>query len=132
VLARLLPGGQLGRMRLIVSPRILLLARRPRPAAPGPPVQRSRAARTVSAVRALVLEMARDNPGWGCQRIHGKLTGLGHKLAPSTGWQILKDAGTGPAPRRSGQAWRTLLEARAKTILAPGFFHAGAVFLRRL
>jgi putative transposase len=40
-------------------------------------------------VRALVLEMARDNPGWGYRRIHGELAGLGHKLAPSTVWQIL-------------------------------------------
>ena len=30
--------------------------------------------RTAPAVRALVLEMARDNPGWGYRRIHGELT----------------------------------------------------------
>ena len=33
---------------------------------------------------ALVLGMARDNPGWGYRRIHGELTGLGYKVAPST------------------------------------------------
>jgi putative transposase len=49
--------------------------------------------------------MARDNPGWGYRRIHGELVGLGYKLAPSTVWQILKDAGIDPAPRRSGQTW---------------------------
>jgi putative transposase len=76
--------------------------------------------------------MARDNPGWGYRRIHGELTGLGYKLAPSTVWQILKDAGTGPAPRRSGQTWRAFLESRAKTILAVDFFHVDTVFLRRL
>jgi hypothetical protein len=37
-------------------------------------------------------------PGWGYRRIHGELTGLGYKLAPSTVWQILKDAGVDPAP----------------------------------
>jgi putative transposase len=83
-------------------------------------------------VRALVLEMARDNPGWGYRRIHGELTGLGHQLAPSTVWQILKDAGIDPAPRRSGQSWRAFLEAQAKTILAVDFFHVDTVFLRRL
>ena len=76
--------------------------------------------------------MARDNPGWGYRRIHGELAGLGHKLAPSTVWQILKDAGIDPAPRRSGQTWRAFLDAQAKTILAADFFHVDTVFLRRL
>ena len=132
-LARLLPSSQLRQLRLIISPRTLLrwhasLVRRrwtyPR-RAPGRP-------RTAKAIRALVLEMARDNPGWGYRRIHGELTGLGCTLAPSTVWQILKDAGIDPAPRRSGQAWRAFLEAQAKTILAVDFFHVDTLFLRRL
>ena len=82
-LARLLPARQLRQLRLIISPRTLLrwhadLAGRerafPRRAAGRP--------RTAQAVRALVLEMARDNPGWGYRRIHGELAGLGHKFAP--------------------------------------------------
>jgi putative transposase len=65
-LARLLPRSQLRQLRLIVSPRTLLrwhasLVRRnwtfPH-RAPGRP-------RTASAIREQVLEMARDNPGWG-------------------------------------------------------------------
>ena len=132
-LARLLPRGQLSQLRLIISPRTLLrwhagLVRRhwtyPR-RAPGRP-------RTAEPVRALVLEMARDNPGWGYRRIHGELAGLGYKLAPSTVWQILKDAGIDPAPRRSGQTWQAFLETQAKTILAVDFFHVDTVFLRRL
>ena len=132
-LARLLPGSQLRQLRLIVSPRTLLrwhadLVRRrwtyPR-RAPGRP-------RTAPAVRTLILEMAGDNPGWGYRRIHGELAGLGYKLAPSTVWQILKDACIDPAPRRSGQTWTAFLEAQAKTILATDFFHVDTVFLRRL
>jgi len=74
-LARLLPGSQLRQLRLIISPRTLLrwhadLVRRrwayPR-RTPGRP-------RTAPAVRALVLEMARDNPSWGYRRIHGELS----------------------------------------------------------
>ena len=132
-LARLLPRGQLGQLRLIISPRTLLrwhacIVRRhwtyPR-RAPGRP-------RTAKPVRVLVLEMARDNPGWGYRGIHGELAGLGYKLAPSTVWQILKDAGIDPAPRRSRQNWRAFLETQAKTILAADFFHADTVFPRRL
>jgi hypothetical protein len=76
--------------------------------------------------------MARDNPSWGYRRIHGELTGLGYKVAASTVWQILKDAGIDPAPRRAGQTWREFLAGQATTILAVDFFHAGTVFLRRL
>jgi putative transposase len=132
-LARLLPGSQLRRLRLIISPRTLLrwhagLVRRhwayPR-RTPGRP-------RTDQTVRSLVLEMARDNPSWGYRRIHGELAGLGRNIAPSTVWQILKDAGIDPAPRRSGQSWRAFLDAQAKTILATDFFHVDTVFLRRL
>ena len=132
-LARLLPGSRLRQLRLVVSPRTLLrwhvdLVRRhwsfPQ-RAPGRP-------RTAATVRTLVLEMARDNPSWGYRRIHGELVGLRHKLAPSTVWQILKDAGIDPSPRRSGQAWRTFLEAQATTILAADFFHVDTVLLRRL
>jgi putative transposase len=132
-LARLLPGGHRRHLPLIVSPRTLLrwhanLVRRcwayPR-RNPGRP-------RTAQALRALVLEMARDNPSWGYRRIHGELTGLGYKIAPSTVWQILKDAGIDPAPRRAWQTWREFLAGQAKTILAADFFHADTVFLRRL
>ena len=132
-LARLLPSGHLRQLHLIISPRTLLrwhaaLVRRrwayPRrtPGRPG----------TAQAIRALVLEMARDNPSWGYRRIHGELTGLGYTLAPSTVWQILKDASVNPAPRRTGQTWRAFLAGQAKTILAADFFHVDTVFLRRL
>ena len=69
------------------------------------------------------------SPTWRCC---GELAGLGRKLAPSTVWQILKDAGIDPAPRRAGQSWRAFLDAQAKTILAADFFHVDTVLLRRL
>jgi hypothetical protein len=74
--------------------------------------------------------MAHDNRGWGYRRIQGELTGLGYRVAPSTVWQILKDTGIDPAPRRSGDTWRAFLAGQAKTILAADFFHVDTVFLR--
>ena len=132
-LARLLPKGHLRQLHLTVSPRTLLrwhadLVRRrwvyPR-RAPGRP-------RTAQAIGALVPEMARDNPAWGYRRIRGELAGPGYKVAPSTVWKILKDAGAGPAPRRSGQTWRAFLAGQASAILAADFFHVDTALLRRL
>ena len=73
-------------------------------------------------IQALVLQLARENPGWGYRRIHGELGGLGVKVAASTVWEILKKGGIDPAPRRSGLAWSQFLRSQAEAILACGFF----------
>src|SRR6187549_899749 len=130
-LSRLLPA-PLRRMRL-VSPRTLLrwhaqlVARRwtyPHRRPGRPPI--------APPIRALVLRMARENPHWGYRRIHGELIGLGHPVAASTIWTILKDAGLDPAPRRAGPTWRQFLSEQAHAILAVDFAHVDTVFLRRL
>ena len=76
-------------------------------------------------VRALVLRLARENPGWGYRRIHGELAGLGVRLSASTVWEILKKAGIDPAPRRTGPAWSLFLRSQAEMILACDSFTAG-------
>jgi putative transposase len=84
--------------------------------------------RTGPAIRRLAVEMARDNPTWGYRRICGELTALGHKIAPSTIWEILKEAGIDPAPRRAAASWKQFLCAQAKTIAAVDFFHVDTIF----
>ena len=76
-------------------------------------------------IRALVLRLARENPEWGYRRIHGELAGLGVKVAPSTAWEILKNAGIDPAPRRTGPTWSQFLRSQADAILACDFFTVG-------
>jgi putative transposase len=93
--------------------------------APGRPV-------TDAGVRALVLQMARENPGWGYRRIQGELAGLGIKIAASTVWSILKQAGIDPAPRRSSETWREFLRAQASGIIACDFLTVDTVLFRRL
>ena len=92
-LSRLLPI-QLRRLRL-VSPRTLLrwharlVAGRWTQCQPGRPP-------TPQPIRALVLRTAQENSAWGYGRIHGELVGLGHHVAASTVWTILKTAGIDP------------------------------------
>jgi hypothetical protein len=76
--------------------------------------------------------MARENPRWGYRRIHGELVGLGHSVAASTVWTILKNLGLDPAPRQAGPTWSQFLRAQAHAILAVDFAHVDTVFLRRL
>ncbi len=75
-------------------------------------------------IRALALRLARENPEWGYRRIHGELAGLGVRVSASTVWEILKNAGTGPALRRTGPAWSQFLRSQADAILACDFFTA--------
>ncbi|CAM5712731.1 Integrase catalytic domain-containing protein OS=Kitasatospora aureofaciens OX=1894 GN=GCM10010502_69580 PE=4 SV=1 [Kitasatospora aureofaciens] len=90
-------------------------AARSRPKRPGRP-------RTVRSVRALVLRLAAENPAWGYRRLHGELLVLGVKVAASTVWQILKEAGIPPAPERTSSTWASFLRSQADALLACDFF----------
>ena len=87
---------------------------------------------TTASIRKLVIRMATENPGWGHRRVQGELVKLGHQIAASTVWQILHDAGIGPAPRRTGPTWKQFLTAQARGILAADFIHVDTVLLRRI
>ena len=120
-----LPRDVLGRFRLLIRPETVLrwhrnlLARRhaarSRPKRPGRP-------RTVHSIRQLVLRLAAENPCWGYRRIHGELLVLGIKVAASTVWEILQQAGIDPAPERTTATWASFLRSQAGALLACDFF----------
>jgi transposase len=132
-LARLIPRRRWAQVFDVTPDTLLRWHRRlvawrwryPRPAALGRPS-------TPVSVTRLVVAMARQNPGWGHRRIQGELARLGHKIAYSTVWEILKRAGTDPAPTRSGPTWSQFLSAQAHRIIACDFLHVDTVLLRRL
>ena len=84
---------------------------------------------TAVELRQLILRLAKENPTWGHRRIHGELVGLGHKIASSTVWKILKDNNIDPAPDRSEVTWTEFLHAQAA--VACDFFTVDTAFLRR-
>jgi putative transposase len=86
---------------------------------------------TAAEIRELVVRLARENPGWGYRRIQGELVGLGAKLAASTVWTILKDAGIEPAPKRSETSWAEFLRQQAASILECDFLTVDTLFLKR-
>ena len=77
------------------------------------------------------MRLARENPSWGYRRIQGELVGLGVKLAASTVWMILKEAGIEPAPRRLELSWSEFLRAQAASILECDFLTVDTLFLKR-
>ena len=119
-----LPRNVLRRVRLLVLPDTVLRwhrdllarhhARISRPKRPGRPP-------TVRSVRILVLRLAQENPSWGYRRLHGELLVLGVKVAASTVWEILKEAGIDPAPERAASTWADFLRSQADALLACDF-----------
>jgi putative transposase len=110
-LARLLPRRR--RQHLFVTPRTLLrwhadLVKRrwtyPKRGPGRPPIR--------PTIRALILQLATENPTWGYRRIAGEIAGLGRKVPPATVWTILKKAGFDPAPQRGDLTWRQFLKPR--------------------
>jgi transposase len=120
-----LPRDLLRRVRLLVRPETVLRWHRDlvahRHAIASRPKRAGRP-RTVRSIRTLVLRLARENSSWGYRRIHGELLVLGVKIAASTVWEILHEAGIDPAPQRTSQNWATFLRTQAEAILAADFF----------
>jgi len=74
-------------------------------------------------VEALVVRMARENSGWGYDRIVGALTNLGHQVSDQTVKNILHRHGIAPAPKRSQvTTWKDFLAAHMNVLAGCDFF----------
>ena len=71
----------------------------------------------------LVLRLARENSGWGYDRIVGALANLGHQLSDQTVGNILRRHGVAPAPKRSqSTTWKDFIRSHMDVLAATDFF----------
>jgi putative transposase len=82
-LPSVIPKARRHGMRLLVTPGRVLRWHRDIVRRQGARSMHGRTGRPATRrnIRALVLRLARENPGWGYRRIHGELAGRGAKIA---------------------------------------------------
>jgi putative transposase len=115
------------KLETIVSPDTLLRWHRRLIAEKWNFVHRRRPGRpgTMREISALIVRMARDNPGWGYTRIQGALSNLGHRVGRGTVANVLKRSGIEPSPERGKRTtWSTFLKAHWKVLAASDFLTA--------
>jgi transposase InsO family protein len=64
--------------------------------------------------------------------VHGELLTLGIKVAASTVWEILREAGIDPAPGRAATTWAQFLRSQAEALLAADFIETITLTGKRL
>ena len=133
VLSQALDRRRLSEVLLIVKPATVLGWHRRLVARhwTQPPAPRAGRPSTAVEIRRLVLRLHAENPTWGYRRVHGELTQLGHRVAASTVWRILRDAGRHPTPQRTGPSWSAFIRSQARALIATDFFTVDTVLLRR-
>jgi putative transposase len=89
----------------------------------GSKYRRYRGRPPVSEVTELVLRLARENTGWGYDRIAGALENLGHSISDQTVGNILRRFGIAPAPKRRQQMnWADFIRSHMAVLAGVDFF----------
>jgi putative transposase len=71
----------------------------------------------------LVLELARNNPGWGYTKIRDALRGLKVEIGRTTVANLFAETGIEPAPERRRQGtWKQFLGRHWETLYSCDFF----------
>jgi len=70
-----------------------------------------------------IIRCARENPGWGYDRIVGALSELGYTISDQTVGNVLKRNGIVPAPERKRHTtWRQFIRSHMDVLVATDFF----------
>ena len=81
----------------------------------------------------LIVRLARENSGWGYDRIAGALEILGHRVSDQTVGNVLCRFGIPPAPRRRQQvSWADFIRSHMDVLVGLDFFTAEVLTWRGL
>ena len=70
-----------------------------------------------------MVQFAKENPGWGYDRIAGALANLGHTVSDQTVGNILKEQSVGQTPERQrGLRWAEFIRRHKDVLWATDFF----------
>jgi len=84
-------------------------------------------------VEGLVVQMAKENPSWGYDRIVGALVNLGHPLSDQTVGNILRRHGVAPAPQRKHTvSWKDFIRTHLDVLAGTDFFTVEVLTLKGL
>ena len=74
-------------------------------------------------LEALIVQMAKQNSGWGYDRIVGALANLGYAVSDQTVGNVLKRHGIAPAPQRSrSTTWKEFIQSHMAVLAGMDFF----------
>jgi putative transposase len=74
-------------------------------------------------MEALVVQMARENSGWGYDRIAGALSNLGYRVSDETIGNVLRRHGIAPAPKRGqNTTWKEFIASHMAVLAGIDFF----------
>ena len=81
----------------------------------------------------LVVQMAKENPTWGYDRMVGALANIGQRLSDQTVGNILRRHGVPPAPKRKRTtSWKDFIRAHMDVLVGTDFFTVEGLTLRGL
>jgi len=83
-------------------------------------------------IEALVVRFARENRGWGYDRIVGALANLGHQISDQSVGNILRRHNLAPAPERSRTTtWKEFIQSHIDVLAGADFFTVEGADLAR-
>jgi putative transposase len=84
-------------------------------------------------IENLVVRLARENSGWGYDRIVGALANLGHAVSDQTVGNILRRHGIAPAPeRKRTTTWKEFIGSHMAVLAGTDFFSVEVLTWRGL